>query len=76
MGASSLLSGSGGEAGAGHALAQSALLEKVLFETAELLVEQVGGHFDESSNDIAADGRVGMFDALPEGLVICAGGCG
>ena len=65
--------GAGGQTGAGHALAQAAFFEKILFQSAELLVEQVVGHFDQTQNHIGADGGVGVLDAFLEGLVVRAG---
>lgn len=62
-----------GEAGAGHAFAQAALLEKVVFEAADLLVEQIACQFDDADHGIGADGRVGVFDGFAEGFVVGAG---
>ena len=61
-----------GQAGAGHALAQAALIEEIPFLTAEQLIEQVAGDFDQTHEDVGADGRVGMLDAFAKGLIICA----
>ncbi len=52
-----------------HALAQTALLEEVGFEAANLLVKQVSGYFDETDDDISTDGRIGMLNAFAEGVV-------
>jgi hypothetical protein len=52
------------QSGVGHALAQAALFEKVLFQPAHLLVEQVTGDFDHAGDDICADGGIGVLDAL------------
>ena len=65
--------GAVGQPGARHALAQAAFFEEILFQAAELLVEQVVGHFDQTHNHIGADGGVGMLDAFLEGLKIRAG---
>jgi hypothetical protein len=56
--------GSISQAGAGHGLAQAALLHEGLFQGFELAVEEEIGHFDEANDDIGADGRVGVFDAF------------
>jgi hypothetical protein len=36
----------GCQSGAGHSLAQAAVLKEILFQAFELLVDQVIGHFD------------------------------
>ena len=49
------------QAGAGHALAQAAVFDEVLLQTAELLVDQVIGLVDEAQGDIGHDfGRAGF----------------
>ena len=50
--ASSLLVGSGGEAGAGHSLAESSFIEEVFFKPSDLLVEQIVGLVDQADDDI------------------------
>lgn len=62
-----------GEAGAGHAFAQTAFPEKVPFEAADLLIEKIICYLDQSHDDIDADGGVWMFDAFSEGFIIGAG---
>jgi hypothetical protein len=49
-----------------HALAQAAFLDEGLFEAMDLTVKEVGGHLDQTDDDIGANGRVGVFDALSE----------
>jgi hypothetical protein len=61
------------QAGVGHALAQAAFLEKVLFKTADLLVEQVVCQLNKTDDGVGADGRIAVFDGLTEGLVASAG---
>ncbi len=68
------LFGAGGEAGAGHAFAQAAFVQEILFQPSELLVEQVVGPVIRPDHHVGADGRVGVLDAFLEGLVIGAGG--
>src|SRR6266511_5835274 len=46
------LFGAGGEAGAGHALTQAALFQKILFQPAELLVEQIVGLVNQGDEDV------------------------
>ena len=46
-----------GEAGAGHAFAQTAVTEEVLFEAADLAVEQIVGGLDQDEDDVGADGE-------------------
>jgi hypothetical protein len=48
------LGGAGGEARTVHALAQAALLEKILFEPANLLIDKVVGLVDQADNDVVA----------------------
>ena len=47
-----------GEAGAGHAFAQAAILYKGLFQPAELLVKEVVGQFDQANHHIGGNRRV------------------
>ncbi len=61
--------GTAGEAGAGHALAQAAFLEKVLFEALDLLVEQVIGLMDQANEDVGDRLRRPGFDEFAEILV-------
>jgi hypothetical protein len=44
--------GTGGQSGPGHALPQAAFFEEVLFESPELLVEQVVGLLDQAKDDV------------------------
>lgn len=60
-------------AGAGHAFAEAAFPEEIQFQAPELLVEQVAGDFDQTRDNVGANGRIGMLDGLLEGLLICAG---
>jgi hypothetical protein len=62
-----------GETGAGHPFAQAAFFDKILLQSLELLVEKIGGHFDEAGYHVGADGRVGVFDAFAESFVVRAG---
>jgi len=57
------------ETGAGHAFAEAAVFEEVLLQAADLFVEQVVDDLDQANDDVGADVRVGVFDALAEGLV-------
>ena len=54
----------GGESGAGHALAEAALLEEGLFQMAELLVEEVVGLVDQTDGDVGDGLRWTGFDEL------------
>jgi hypothetical protein len=72
-GASAAALSGGGEAGAGHALTQAAFFQKIPLQPAELLVEQVARHLDQTHNDVGADRGVGVLNAFLEGLVIRAG---
>jgi len=67
MGAFALLVG--GETGAGHAFAEAALLEEVLFEPADLLIEEVIGLVDEADDDVGHDLNGSGFDKLAVGFV-------
>jgi len=58
----------GGEAGAGHALAQAAFGEEIPFQPADLLVEQAVGLVDEADDDISHHFRWASFDEGPIGL--------
>ena len=49
------------EAGAGHALAQAALVQEILFQSAELLVEQVVGLVDQADGDVGDRPPAGGF---------------
>ncbi len=63
------LPGAGGEAGAGHALTEAAFSEEVLFEAAELLVEEVVGLVNDADDDIGHHfGRAG-FQIGPIGRI-------
>ena len=46
------LFGALGEAGAGHAFAEAAFLQEILFEPPELLVEQVVGLVDQANKNV------------------------
>src|SRR5881394_3803929 len=48
-------SGTSGKPGPGHALAQSAFSEKVLFEAPQLLVEEVVCLVDQADDDVRDD---------------------
>ena len=61
------------QTGAGHALAQAALLHKSLFQVCQLAVEEVAGELDQPHHDVGRDGRVGIFDSLAKRLVIGLG---
>jgi len=65
-----LLFGASCQAGAGHAFAQAAVTEKILFQPLDLPVEEITSHFDQANDDVGADGGVGVLDALFEGLVV------
>jgi hypothetical protein len=56
--------GAGGESGAGHALAQTTLLEEILFETVELLIEEVIGLVNKTDENVGHDLRRAGFDEL------------
>jgi len=43
------------EAGAGHALAQAALFQEILFQSAELLVNEVVGLMNQADGDVGDD---------------------
>lgn len=58
-----------GQASAGHAFAEATLFEEVLFQAADLFVQQVVGHFDQADDDVRAGLRVGVLDAFAEGVV-------
>ena len=45
--------GAGGEAGAGHAFAQAAFLEKIALQAPELLVKQVVGLVNQADEDVS-----------------------
>ena len=62
--ASPWLFGPGGQAGSSDALAKTAFVQEILFEAAELLVEQIVGELDETDHHIGGDGRVGVLDAF------------
>jgi hypothetical protein len=53
-----------GEPGAGHAFAEAAFHDKIPFETAELLVEEIVGQLDQADHHIGGDERVLVFDAF------------
>jgi hypothetical protein len=73
------LLGAGCQPGASHAFAQAAFFQEILFQAAELPVEQVVGHFDQTHNHIGADdfrdgewlGRPLSVVLVP--LVLCSG---
>src|SRR5437899_13085736 len=62
------LFGAGGEAGAGHALAQAALFQKILFQPFELLVEQVVGLVDQADENVGHHLRRAGFNELTKVL--------
>jgi hypothetical protein len=51
------------EAGARHAFADAAVFEEVLFEAAELLIEQVVGLVDQADGDVVTCPRF-MYQSL------------
>ncbi len=61
--------GAAGEAGTSHALAQAAFFEEVLFETLELLIEEVVCLMDQANENIGDGFRRVRFDELAEVLV-------
>ena len=58
-----------GEAGAGHALAEAALLDKIFFEAEELLVDQVVRLVDQANHDVGNDLRRPGLDEFAVNLV-------
>lgn len=57
------------QAGLGHALADAALLDEVLFQAAALLVEQVIGLVDQADGEVCQNlGRASLHEG-PVGLV-------
>ena len=69
----SLLPGAGGEAGAGHALAEAAFGEEVLFEPPELLIEEVVGLVNETDDDVGDSVAGAGFDELTDVLDVPEG---
>src|SRR5438309_1816900 len=59
------LAGAGVKAGAGHALAQAAFSQEILFESAELLVEQVVGLVNQADENVCHDVGGTGFDVGP-----------
>src|SRR5712671_1990364 len=57
------------QAGAGHALAQAALFEEILLQTAKLLVNQVIGLVDEAERDVSHDFGRASFHKLAVVLI-------
>jgi hypothetical protein len=57
------------QAGAGHALAEAAILEEVLLQAAKLLVQKVVDCLDQANDHVATDRGVTVLDALAEGIV-------
>ena len=57
------------EAGPGHALAESAFLEEILFEPADLLVEEVVGLVDEAEGNVGDDLGRARFGEFTLGLI-------
>jgi hypothetical protein len=55
---------------AGHSLAQAAFLEKGYFQLAQLLIQKVVGHADQSDDHIGGDCRVGMIYSFAESTVM------
>jgi len=62
-----------GEAGSGHSFAESAVFEEVLFQAADLLIEQVVGYFDQADDHVGGDFGVRVLDAFAEGFVCRVG---
>ena len=58
-----------GEAGAGHAFAQAALLEKGLFQLAKLLIQEVVGLVDQANEDVGNHFGGAGFQIGPIGLI-------
>ena len=56
------------EAGAGHLLADAAVLDEVFFELADLLVEEVVGLVDQAERNVGEDGGRAVFEKGPVGL--------
>ena len=50
------------QAGAGHLLADAAIFHEVLFQMADLLVEEVVGLVDEADGDVGKDGGGAVFE--------------
>lgn len=65
--------GSRSQTGARHALAQTALMQEILLQSPKLPVKQVVGQLDQANHHVGGNGRVGVFDAFPEGRVIGVG---
>jgi hypothetical protein len=61
--------GASGEAHGGHAFAEAAGVDEILFQTLDLAVEQVVRHLDQADDQVGADLRIGMLDAFAEGFV-------
>ena len=55
---------SDGEAGAGHALAQAALFQKISLEPAKLLVNQIIGLMNQADGNVGDDFRRAGFHEL------------
>ena len=51
------------EAGLGHALAEAAIFEEVLFEAKILSIEEIGCDLDKSNDDVGTDG--GIIISIP-----------
>lgn len=61
------------QAGAGHLLADAAIFHEVLFQTTDLLVEEVVGLVDEAEGDVGENGGVAVIEKGTvgfEGLVM------
>ena len=57
------------DAGLGHAFADAAVLEEILFEVAELLVEEEVSLVDEADGDVGDCFGGASFDVGPIGLI-------
>src|SRR5438105_355173 len=66
------LSGAGGEAGAGHALAQAAFSQEILLQSPELLVEEVIGLVDQTDENVGHDFGLPGLDERPERFILWA----
>ena len=58
--------------GARHGLTQAALFNERLLQRLELPIQQEARHFDQTQDDVGADDGVGVFNAFPESVEVCA----
>ena len=52
----------------GHALAEAAIFEEVLFEAKNLSIEEIGCDLDKSNDDVGTDGRIIILNPFFEGF--------